>query len=72
MAGSNNDKSLDELRSLAERGDAAAQFTLAAMCATGQGGPKDEAEAVRWYRAAAAQGDPDSQNNLGLGGRFRS
>ncbi|PKP78978.1 MAG: hypothetical protein CVT81_01420 [Alphaproteobacteria bacterium HGW-Alphaproteobacteria-3] len=28
--------------------------------------PRDDAEAVRWYRLAAAQGDADAQNNLGV------
>ena len=31
----------------------------------GRGVPQDEAEAVRWYRKAAEQGDGDAQNNLG-------
>ena len=30
-----------------------------------QGVPKDEAEAVRWYRKAAEQGLAHAQNNLG-------
>jgi TPR repeat protein len=28
--------------------------------------PRDDAEAVRWYRKAADQGDADAQRNLGL------
>ena len=41
---------------------------LAAEQGTGrpQGGVlKDEGEALRWYRLAAAKGDADAQNNLG-------
>ena len=34
--------------------------------ATGQGVAKDDAEAARWYRMAAEQGNPDAQFNLGL------
>ena len=34
--------------------------------ATGQGVPQDRAEAARWYRKAAEQGDADAQFNLGL------
>jgi TPR repeat protein len=33
---------------------------------TGQGGRQDYAEAARWYRLAAAQGDAASQCNLGV------
>jgi hypothetical protein len=32
----------------------------------GQGVPQDYAEAVKWYRLAAAQGDAKAQFNLGL------
>ena len=32
----------------------------------GKGVPQDDAEAVRWYRKAAEQGDADAQNNLGM------
>ena len=35
------------------------------MYATGLGVPQDEAEAVRWYRLAAEQGDAEAQFNLG-------
>ena len=28
--------------------------------------PQDDREAVRWYRAAAAGGNPEAENNLGL------
>ncbi len=28
--------------------------------------PQDDAEAVRWYRLAAEQGDAGAQNNLGV------
>ena len=32
----------------------------------GEGVPQDDAEAVRWYRLAAEQGDATAQYNLGL------
>jgi len=35
------------------------------MYETGHGVEKNEAEAVRWYRMAADQGDAAAQNNLG-------
>ena len=35
------------------------------MYANGEGVPKDDAEAVKWYRLAADQRDAGAQNNLG-------
>ena len=43
-----------------------AQFNLGAMYGTGRGVPQDDAEAVRWYRLAAEQGNADAQFNLGV------
>jgi TPR repeat protein len=45
------------LRPLAEQGDAAAQYNLGQMYLLGHGVPKNNAEAVTWYRKAADQGD---------------
>ena len=50
----------------AEQGDADAQTSLGFYYATGQGGLKDEAEAVRWYRLAADQGNATAQATLGF------
>ena len=36
------------------------------MYATAEGVPEADAEAVRWYRAAAEQGDVSAQYNLGV------
>ena len=36
------------------------------MYANGLGVPQDYKEAVRWYQAAAEQGNADAQNNLGF------
>ena len=57
---------LAALRQSATSGDADAQNNLGFMYATGQGIPKDYAEAARWYRKAADQDYPDAQNNLGV------
>ena len=54
-----------ELVKQAENRDANAQFSLGYEYATGQGVPKDEVEAVRWYRKAAEQGNADAQFFLG-------
>ena len=45
-------QTLDELRVLAEQGDADAQFNLGVMYADGEGVAQDDAEAVRWFRLA--------------------
>ena len=57
---------LDELRALAEAGDAEAQVTLGLAYSFGRGVPQDDVEAVRWYRLAADQGDAGGQVNVGL------
>jgi hypothetical protein len=53
------------LRKLAEEGDAAAQFSVGAAYATGDGVPQDYAEAVRWFSLSAEQGHVVSQATLG-------
>ena len=57
---------LDAVRQAAEQGDAAAQYNLGLMYANGEGVPKDDAEAVKWYRLAAEQGDANAQYGLGF------
>ena len=53
-------------RPLAAKGEAWAQFSLADSYRNGEGVPKNDAEAVKWFRLAAAQGDAWAQFNLGL------
>src|SRR5262245_30153640 len=43
-------------RSLAEQGRASAQHALAKMYESGEGVPRDSAEAAKWFRRAAEQG----------------
>jgi hypothetical protein len=43
-----------------------AQYNLGVMYNNGRGVPKDEAQAVVWYRKAAEQGYAAAQNNLGV------
>ncbi len=52
-------------RSLAEQGDAHAQYNLGQMYRYGHGVPQDYAEAVKWWRKAAAQGNAEAQFFLG-------
>ena len=56
---------LDALRRRAEQSDAEAQYNLGFRYAVGLGVPEDDAEAVRWYRLAAARLS-EAQFKLGL------
>jgi uncharacterized protein len=59
------------LRERAAAGDPEAQFNLAKNYETGRAGyKKDFAEAERWYRQAAEQGDPFAQASLAILYRF--
>ena len=46
---------LDSLKAAAEQGDAEAQFNWGYMYDAGEGVPKNDTEAVRWFRMAAEQ-----------------
>ena len=52
------------LRPLAEQGNHNAQYNLGVMHDNGWGVPKDDTEAVKWYREAAEQGDAGAQDAL--------
>lgn len=54
-----------ELKPLAERGDAAAQFNLGSLYYQGFGVPQDYPEAIRWFRKSAEQLYPYAQVTLG-------
>ena len=56
---------LAETRSLAEQGDAEAQFNLGSIYKKGKGVPKDLVQSVEWWRKAAEQGLAVAQSNLG-------
>ena len=49
----------------AENGSANAQNNLGIFYRDGQGVPKDEVEAVNWFREAAEQNNASAQCNLG-------
>lgn len=57
---------LKSLPSLAEKGDARAQFDIGFMHAYGWGMPRNPLEAIAWYRKAADQGLAIAQHFLGL------
>jgi TPR repeat protein len=50
---------------LAKQGNASAQNDLGLMYIEGNGVPKDELEAVKWYRKSAEQGNAVGQAHLG-------
>ena len=53
-------------RPLAAKGEAWAQSFLGLSYKNGEGVPKNDAEAVKWFRLAAAQGNANAQHNLGV------
>ena len=53
-------------RSLAEQGNAEAEYNLGVLYDNGHGVPRDSAEAEKWYRLSAGQGLADAQFRLGL------
>lgn len=55
---------LREWTPLAEQGHAKAQFNLGVMYDRGQGVTQDYAEASKWYRKTAEQGDAAAQDKL--------
>lgn len=59
-------KTVTELRDLAERGEARAQYDLGLLYDQGQGVRQNYKEAMRWYYLAAEQGETRAQYNLGL------
>ncbi len=59
-------KSLPEIRLGAERGNPVAMRLLANAYLTGEGVPKDSAEAAKWLLKAAEQRDPLAQFILGI------
>ena len=59
-------QTVQELQTLAEKGNATAQFKLAVMYNRGVGVTKNNKEAVKWFSKIAEKGDPWAQFNLAL------
>ena len=57
---------LAEWNPLAEKGNVEAQYSLGVMYATGEGVPKNDKTAVKWFTKAAEQGEASAQINLGV------
>ena len=58
--------SIQEIKTLAEQGDAESQYLLAYCFQSGQVVAQNHAEAIGWYTKAALQGHMPSQHNLGF------
>ncbi len=58
-------KSLEELRRLAEQGDADAQWQLGLRYHNGEDLPHDDAQAMQWFLRAAEQGVVSAQSTVG-------
>lgn len=56
---------LEALKKTAQGGDTAAMVAVGLAYAQGKLAPKDQAEALRWYRQAAEKGDADGMSLLG-------
>jgi TPR repeat protein len=56
---------VEQLRRMAQKGDAAAENALGLRYATGDGVKPNEREAVRWFTKAAEQGNIGAQSKLG-------
>jgi uncharacterized protein len=65
-AEANTKEQVKEWRTLAEQGDAEAQFNLGVCYQEGKGVPQDFAEAVKWFHKAADQGLRPAQMKLGV------
>lgn len=66
LAGAQGTDQTPALLEQAKGGNADAQFRLGVMYHNGQGFVSDPAEAVRWWRLAAAQGNVNAQSGLGV------
>ena len=60
-------QSIDCILKKAKQGDPEAQYDLGFLYYNGDGGlPKDDCEAVKWYRISAEQGNANGQFGLGM------
>src|SRR6266478_2626468 len=60
-------KPIKEVKAKAEAGDADSQVELGLRYLDGKEVPKNQVEAVKWYRKAAEQNYAKAQHNLGFG-----
>ena len=60
------EQSIEQLSEAATQGDTTAQFNLGLKYANGEGVPKADREAVKWFRKAAEQGMASAQFTIGF------
>jgi hypothetical protein len=65
IRGSHQPRTLEDIRKLAERGDADAQWNMGVRYHTGEDVPQDDEQAVQWFQRAAQQGHVTAQATLG-------
>ena len=65
MPSESNVPDLQELKSLAQQGNAAAQYNLGIMYGEGLGVPQNYNEAFKWFSQAAGQGLAQAQYQIG-------
>ena len=59
-----HENALNNLMAMCNRGIAVAQFNLGGMYQDGEGVAQDDAEAAKWYRKAAEQGNAIAKQRL--------
>jgi len=62
----NSTESMQDLRKVADAGDADAMFNIGCLYANGEGVAQDDQQAMTWYRKAAALGNADAMYNIGV------
>jgi len=58
-------RALEEVRKLAEQGDAEAQWLMGSYYRNGEGVPRDDVQAAKWFERAANQGHVNAQSAMG-------
>jgi TPR repeat protein len=66
LAGRLSANEFSQLRDKAQKGDASAQLALGKAYEYGNGAPKSEESAVKWYRKAADQKNSEAETRLGV------
>ena len=59
-------QALNNLKELADQGNAKAQYNIGVLYQNGDGVPQSNTEATHWYRLAANQGNVKASFNLGV------
>ncbi len=60
------DKALQEYQAIAEQGDARGEFGIGYMHHYGHGVPRNQIEAIKWFRQSASHGNIPARQYLGI------